>query len=88
MYTSCDLRDLPYRVQLYWKSFNEDPKAGISEGALRMDFLKQRVGTIDALGRIKRVLRQWEQADVPWWKLRDPTSIRRVIKPLTSSLDE
>lgn len=84
----CDLRNLPYQEQLYWKSFNEEPEAGISERALRNDFLNQRVGTINSFERIKRILRQWEQADVPWWKLRDPTSISRVTKPLTSSRDE
>ena len=84
----CDLRDLPYQEQLYWKSFNEEPKAGISERALRKDFLNQRVGTIDSLERIKQILRQWEQSDVPWWKLRDPMSISRVTRSLTSSRDE
>ncbi|WP_446808486.1 hypothetical protein ACH50O_14495 [Methylomonas sp. 2BW1-5-20] len=37
----CDLSHLPYAEQLYWKSFNEPPKAGISTRAYRSDFLAQ-----------------------------------------------
>ena len=84
----CDLRDLPYQEQLYWKSFNEEPRTGISERALRTDFHNEWDGTTDSLERIKPLLRQWEQSDVPWWKLRDATSVGRVTRPLTSSRDE
>ena len=84
----CDLRNLPDQEQMYWKSFNEEPKTGISERALRNDFLNQWFEAKDSLEEVKKTLRQWEQSDVPWWKLRDPTSISRVTRPLTSSRDE
>ena len=84
----CDLRDLPYREQLYWKSFNEKPKVGISERALRNDFLNQWAETNDSLERVKGILRQWDQSEVVWWKLRDPTAVTRVTRPLTDSRDE
>ena len=84
----CDLRSLPYSEQLYWKSFNEEPKTGISERALKNDFEGAWVEVADPLARIKRILAQWEQSDVPWWKLRDPASAGRVTPPLTGSRDE
>ena len=34
----CDLRNLPYQEQLHWKSYNENPKSGISERAITNDF--------------------------------------------------
>jgi hypothetical protein len=34
----CDLRNLPYSEQLHWASYNEAPKASISERAFRQDF--------------------------------------------------
>ena len=84
----CDLRNLPYQEQLYWKSFNEEPKTGISERALRNDFQSEWFDATNSLERIKQILKQWKQSDAPWWKLRDPTSISRVTRPLTSSRDE
>ncbi|HVB20649.1 MAG TPA: hypothetical protein VNG51_01710 [Ktedonobacteraceae bacterium] len=33
-----DLSHLPYNEQLYWKAFNENPKAGISEAVYKRDF--------------------------------------------------
>ena len=84
----CDLRNLPHSEQLYWKSFNEEPKAGISERALTNDFKGEPVEITDPLTKIKHILRQWGQSDVPWWKLRDPASAGRVTPPLTGSRDE
>ena len=34
----CYLRHLPYSEQLYWKAFNEPPKAGLSKNAIATDF--------------------------------------------------
>ncbi len=34
----CYLGDLPYEEQLYWKSFNEEPKGSISKRAYETDF--------------------------------------------------
>ena len=84
----CDLRNLPYSEQLYWKSFNEEPKTGISERALTNDFKDEPVEITDPLARIKHILTQWEQSSAPWWTLRDPASAGRVTSPLTSSRDE
>ena len=84
----CDLRNLPYSEQLYWKSFNEEPKAGISKRALTNDFEGEAVEITDPLVTVKHILMQWEQSSVPWWKLRDAASVGRVTTPLASSRDE
>ena len=84
----CYLRDIPYSEQLYWKSFNEQPKAGISERAFKTHFKGEPVDPTDPLVRINQILGRWEESDVSWWKLRDPESSRRVTTPLTGSIDE
>ena len=84
----CDLRSLPYREQLYWRSFNEEPKVGLSERALKNDFRNEWVEITDPLAKIKQILARWKQSGVSWWKLRDQASVGRVTRPLTSSRDE
>ena len=84
----CYLRDLPYSEQLYWKSFNEQPKAGISERAFKSHFEGEPVDPTDPLVRIKHILGRWEESKVSWWKLRDAESGRRVTTPLMGSVDE
>ncbi|MDZ4170986.1 MAG: hypothetical protein U1C19_02380, partial [Methanobacteriaceae archaeon] len=48
-----DLSNLPYSEQLYWKSYNEEPKSGISENALKNDFLGEWSTEYDPLGSLK-----------------------------------
>ena len=84
----CDLRSLPYSEQLNWKSFNEEPKTGISQRALTNDFEGKWVAIVTPLVKVKYILAKWERSNVPWWTLRDPASASRVTQPLTSSRDE
>ena len=85
----CDLRSLPYSEQLYWKSFNEEPKAGISKRALASDFKGQWIKDAKPpLVKIKHMLAKWQQSNVPWWTLRDLEAVNRVTPPLTDSRDE
>ncbi|MCY4584398.1 MAG: hypothetical protein OXB98_00015 [Bryobacterales bacterium] len=84
----CDLRSLPYAEQLYWKSFNQPPKTGISERAWKTDFCGEFVDLVDPLEQVKRVLRAWEKKRTPWWTLRDATSMLRTATPRTGSVDE
>ncbi len=84
----CDFQNLPYEEQLYWKSFNEHPKSGISERAMRNDFCGQWFYYTDPLQRIKNILEDWKKSNTTWWKLRDPVLVRRVAVPRTDSLDE
>ncbi len=84
----CDLRDLPYEEQLYWKSFNENPKAGISERALTHDFKGEMVLITDPLDDVLAIVRRWAESDLEWWKLREESLLKRVSTPLTTSRDE
>ncbi len=83
----CDLRNLPSAEQLYWKSFNEKPKDGISDRARKRDFYGQWT-EMDSLERIKQILRQWELSRTSWWTLRDADSMRRAATPRTGATDE
>ena len=51
-----DLGNLPYEEQLYWKSFNEAPKAGISQRAYKTDFLAEWDNEYDPLSSLKQIL--------------------------------
>ncbi|MGH7183665.1 MAG: hypothetical protein ACREJN_17050 [Nitrospiraceae bacterium] len=77
---------LPYDEQLYWKSFNEQPKGPISRRALHTDFEGRCDLQYDPLRSLTQILRELHEARVAWWKLRDATL--RVHYPVTKSADE
>ena len=79
---------LPYDEQLYWKSFNEPPKAPISRRALQADFEGSWDIPYDPLQNLKQILRELHEARVLWWKLRDETLVEKVHYPITKSADE
>jgi hypothetical protein len=83
-----DLRDLPYEEQLYWKSYNEEPKGSISSRAFTTDFEGNWSSEYDSLDRLKNTFAEWHSAQVPWWKLRANNLIDKLHYPLTSSPDE
>ncbi|MBK7845624.1 MAG: hypothetical protein IPJ71_18420 [Bdellovibrionales bacterium] len=75
----CYLRHLPYSEQLYWKSFNEKPKAGLSDRAFKTDFEgkwadAQPIDTLKAL--VKRV---------PTFKVNDKEYV--VFSPTIKDFD-
>ena len=84
----CDLRNLPYREQIYWKSYNEKPKAGISERAFTTDFKGEPSDTIDPLVNLQSILRQWSESNSTWWKLREEALLKNVSTPRTTNRDE
>ena len=84
----CDLRHLPDSEQLYWKSFNEIPKAGISKRALANDFKGQSYAHVEPHQKVKFILDGWENSNVGWWKLRDKKLLNRINPPLTTSPEE
>ena len=84
----CDLRNLPLAEQVYWKSFNEPPKTGISERAWKNDFCGQWAEVTDPLERIKLLLNGWIQSAAPWWSLREEALMRRASTPRTDAVDE
>ena len=84
----CDLRNLPHQEQLYWKSFNEEPKSGISERAFIADFKGEWPETIRPLEGVLSIARRRATSDVAWWKIGDESLRGSVNTPRTSSRDE
>ena len=84
----CYLRRLPESELLHWLSYNEKPKASISERARINDFEGRFVSFTDPLEKIKRVASAWDREKYSWWRLRDDRLIDKVTVPLTSSRDE
>ena len=80
------LGQLPNEEQLYWKSFNERPKAPISERAFKTDFLGDfSYSESNPLVSLKGTLHGLR---VPWWKLRSEDEIQWAHYPVTGSNDE
>jgi len=82
------LRNLPYEEQLYWKSYNEPPKASISKRAFTTDFQGTWDLTYDALDSLKELCHELHREQVPWWTLRAEKLTDQVHYPVTSSPDE
>jgi hypothetical protein len=58
-----DLSHLPYKEQLYWKAFNENPKAGISEHVYKRDFLASWDLPRDPLEALKQIIKDFPTAN-------------------------
>jgi hypothetical protein len=82
------LRNLPYEEQLYWKSFNEAPKAPISKRALATDMHGYFYTEYNALESIKGIVHKLTELEVPWWRLREPDLLDSVHYPATVSNEE
>lgn len=84
----CYLRNLPYSEQQHWASFNEKPKAAISQRAIINDFKGEFTSFINPLQKLLHIVRRWNEKSVSWWVLRDDTLLNQVSVPVTSSRDE
>ncbi len=84
----CDLANLPYQEQVYWKSFNERPKSGISKRAFVNDFEGQWSDIVSPLEQIIFVLGRWSGSALHWWRCSDDTLFTRVNTPWSSSREE
>lgn len=82
------LADLPYEEQLYWKSFNEEPKANISRRAFQTDILGQFSDVEDPLFDVKEAVRKLDERAPFWWKRRGRELIDSVLYPATDSVSE
>ena len=84
------LRGIPYKEQLYWKSFNEPPEAGISERTYKTDFLGEWLDEKEAtaLEKMRYILDQWARSDSKWWRLRDTTLLDSVTVPYDENYKE
>lgn len=83
-----DLADLPYEEQLYWQSFNEWPKDGISKRAFQTDILGQFPEEVDPLFELKEQARNLDHSRPSWWKPRGEEIIDKVLYPATDSVEE
>ncbi len=84
----CDLANLPYREQLYWLSFNEWPKAGISTRAFQTDFEGSFSTFPDPLAHLKLEIAKLDKLQPDWWSPRGETAAAALHYPLTTSPDE
>jgi hypothetical protein len=82
------LRNLPHAEQLHWLSYNEEPKAGISERAVTTDFKGEWTDLPNPLQEVLSILRRWDESKASWWTLRDRKLMEHINTPLTSSRDE
>ncbi len=80
------LAQLPHEEQLYWKAFNERPRAPISERAFETDFQGNfSFFEHNPLASLKEAV---SGLQVPWWKLRTENEIQWAHYPVTGSNDE
>lgn len=82
------LRDLPYEEQLYWKSYNEEPKSPISKRAFTTDFQGEWHLEYDALNSLRQAIGDLNRDQVPWWTLRSEKLRDQLHYPVTASADE
>ena len=83
-----DLANLPYREQLYWQSFNEWPKAGISARAFQTDFEGSFSTVPDPLADLKHEIGKLDKLRPDWWNPRGTSAEAALHYPLTSSPEE
>ena len=84
----CDLRRLPYREQLYWKSYNEEPKGPISRRSFENYFLGEWSSYETPLERLSDILNDWGRRRLAWWQISDEKLLHRLYTPITDSRDE
>jgi hypothetical protein len=82
------LSHLPFEEQIYWKSFNESPKAPISNRAFTTDIKGEFSSDADPLDELKGLLGRLGDPAVPWWKLRSGDLLKQLNYPVTNSSEE
>jgi hypothetical protein len=76
---------LPYKEQLYWQSFNEWPKAFLSERAIATDFRGEWYTEYDSLNSVKAKVKRLDEKPPPWWLRRDEDLAKAVHYPATTA---
>jgi hypothetical protein len=80
------LGDLPHAEQIYWRSFNEQPKGGISKRAFTTDFEGSFDQEPDSLRDLQAILNELHALEsIKWFTLREPDLISQLHYPLTAS---
>ena len=83
-----DLRALPHSEQIYWKSFNETPKAGLSQRVIDRDFKGIIPETDRPLVRIRYIISRWDRSNIGWWKSRGNHLLTSTNTPISTSRDD
>ena len=79
---------LPHSEQLYWKSFNEKPKCGISERAFKTDFKGDWDLSYDPLLSLKASLQKLHKEKANLWTCSDEGLYSRLNYPVTNAEKE
>lgn len=79
------LGQLPYDEQLYWRSFNEPPRSGLSKRAIQTDLRGDWSEEYDAVDSVKRLARELDVKPPAWWQSRGEDAIRTLHLPITTS---
>jgi len=84
----CYLGDLPYNEQLHWKQYNENPKAGISERALKTDFKAEWDLSYEPLSELKASLEKLSRNKGELWTCRDSSLYTQLNYVVSDSVKE
>ena len=82
------LSRLPYLEQIYWRSFNERPKAPLAPRAIATDFKGEFYTAYDPLDAVKRITESLDEKPPVWWNPRGPELRTCVHYPVTTSESE
>lgn len=83
-----DFNQLPYKEQLHWKQYNEEPKGFISKRAIENDFLGEFSDDIRLEEKLTCLLKELQSHNCFWWTLRSASNLSKLHSPLTGSADE
>lgn len=79
---------LPPSEQLYWKSFNEKPKAVISKRAFKTDFIGVWDLSYEPLSELKERLRKLEEEKGELWSCTNENLYQQLNYPVMDSVKE
>jgi hypothetical protein len=79
------LGQLPYAEQIYWQSFNELPKGGLSKRAIQTDLRGEWNDVDDPVEELKHLARALDAKPPVWWNPRGEDAIRTLHLPITTS---
>lgn len=79
------LGNLPHEEQLYWKSFNQEPKGPIAERVFKTDFEGRFDTEPEPLRDLLSRVRGLHDARAPWFVVGEPALLGQIHYPLTPS---
>ncbi|MGB8657080.1 MAG: hypothetical protein WCE90_04765 [Candidatus Zixiibacteriota bacterium] len=79
---------LPHSEQIYWKSYNEKPKAGISKRAFTTDFMGTWDLSYEPLSELKKALDKLGKEKSELWSCTDAKLYECLNYPVTDSVKE